>query len=107
RTGMTVNATFFTQEVANVLRIPNNYVKLNATTGQTSVAMVAPGGVAIFTVPVKLGVVGSDYTEVLQGLQVGDVVAVTGTSASTGTGGGGPGGFGGGGGPGGGPGGGG
>ncbi len=98
RTGMTVNATFDVKEVDNVLRIPNNYIKVNTATGQTTVTMVAPGGQATFSVPVKLGVAGSDYTEVLQGLSAGNVIAITSTSTSTGGTGGGGGGFGGGGG---------
>lgn len=72
--GMTINATFTVKQLNNVVRIPNNFLKTDST-GQSTASLVnAVGGVA--TVPVKIGVQGADYTEVLQGLSAGDTVAL-------------------------------
>jgi len=72
--GMTLNATFSVKEVDNVVRIPNDFLKVDSA-GQSTVSLVnAAGGVT--TVPVNVGVQGANYTEVLQGLNVGDTVAL-------------------------------
>jgi HlyD family secretion protein len=77
RAGMTVNATFHVQTVENVVRVPNNYLKINPATGQTTVNRLAPDGVTVFPVPVKTGLVGADYTEIISGLSAGDTIALT------------------------------
>ena len=84
RAGMTINATFVVQQIDNVVRVPNNYLRLNAATGQSTVNLVAPDGLTTLTVPVKLGVAGSDYTEVIQGLTPGDTIALAATTTGQG-----------------------
>ncbi len=72
--GMTLNATFTVKQVNNVVRIPNNYLRVDST-GQTTANLVNAAG-GVIAVPVKVGVQGADYTEVLQGLTPGDTVAL-------------------------------
>ena len=75
KVGMTANATFLVSEVRNVTRVPNLYLKANRSTGQTVVNVANADGT--FTeVVVKLGVQGSDYSEVIEGLYEGDTVAL-------------------------------
>lgn len=76
RAGMTANATFYVQTLANVLRVPNNYLKVNRTTGQATVSLVNAGGAGVITVPVKVGLTGADYTEIIDGLNPGDTLAL-------------------------------
>ncbi len=83
RAGMTANATFSVKQIDNVTRVPNNYLKTNPVSGLTTVSLVAPDGINVTTVPVKLGVAGADYTEVIQGLNPGDTVALVSTTTSS------------------------
>jgi len=82
KVGMTTNAVFVTNEAKNVVRIPNLFLKLNRSTNQATVNLANPDGT--FTeVAVKLGLQGSDYSEVMEGLSEGDtVVLLTDTSAT-------------------------
>ncbi len=77
RAGMTVNATVTASRVENVLRVPNNYVRLNRATGQATVNLLSRDGSSISVVPVKLGMAGADYTEIIDGLNPGDTLALT------------------------------
>jgi HlyD family secretion protein len=67
RAGMTANATFQVQAMTNVLRVPNNYLKVNRASG---------GGAAVITAPVRVGLTGADYTEIIDGLNPGDTIAL-------------------------------
>ncbi len=81
RVGMTANAVFVVREAQNVVRIPNDYLRLNRATNQASATLVSADG-AFIQVPVKLGLQGTDYSEVVEGLRAGDTVAlVTGQQA--------------------------
>ncbi len=82
KVGMTANAVFVTNEATNVVRIPNLFLKLNRSTNQATVNLANPDGT--FTeVAVKLGLQGSDYSEVVEGLSEGDtVVLLTDNSAN-------------------------
>jgi HlyD family secretion protein len=82
--GMTANATFQVQDLKNVLRVPNEYLKTDNTTKQTTVTLVNADG-TLAVVPVKLGVQGSDYSEVLEGLNEGETIVLITSSASTST----------------------
>ncbi|HVO43476.1 MAG TPA: efflux RND transporter periplasmic adaptor subunit [Aggregatilineales bacterium] len=76
RAGMTTNATFNIKEVDKVVRVPNNFLRVNRASGQTTASVVNPDGVSVRTIPVRLGLAGADYTEIIDGLNVGDTVAV-------------------------------
>ncbi len=80
--GMTTSATFLVHDLKNVLRVPNEYLKTDATTNQTTTMLVSPSG-ALTALPVKVGVQGSEYSEVLDGLNEGDtIVLITNSSAA-------------------------
>ncbi len=82
RVGMTANATFVVTEARHVIRVPNLYLNVNRSLGQTTVTVANADGT--FTeVPVKLGLQGPDYSEVAEGLNEGDtVVLLAGSSAN-------------------------
>jgi HlyD family secretion protein len=82
RVGMTANATFLVAEARQVTRVPNSYLNLHRSPGQTTVNVANADGT--FTeVPVELGVQGTDYSEVIEGLSAGDtVVLLAGSSAN-------------------------
>ena len=73
---MTANAVFLIREVDNVLRVPNQFVRTNPTTKQTTVQVVNPDN-SLTEVPVKVGLQSSDYTEIVQGLSEGETVALS------------------------------
>jgi HlyD family secretion protein len=80
--GMTTNATFLVKDVKDVLRVPNAYLKTNRGTNQTTVTLVNRNGGTI-TVPVKVGVQGTDYSEVIEGLREGETITlITTTNAA-------------------------
>jgi multidrug efflux pump subunit AcrA (membrane-fusion protein) len=101
--GMTTNVSVVTETRSNVLELPSSAI---TTTGTTSTVQLLQNG-QTSTVRVQTGIVGSSSTQIVSGLQKGDVVVIptvsvsatsTTSSATTGFGGGGFGGFGGGGG---------
>jgi HlyD family secretion protein len=82
RVGMTSNATFLVAEASRVTRVPNSYLTFNRNLGQTTVNVDKADG-TLTEVPVKLGVQGTDYSEVIEGLSAGDtVVLLAGSSAN-------------------------
>ncbi|MEP7285211.1 MAG: efflux RND transporter periplasmic adaptor subunit [Chloroflexota bacterium] len=72
---MTTNATFLVREVKNVVRVPNQYVRVDRVTNQATVNLVNASG-ALTEVPIKLGLQGSDYSEVIEGLNEGDTIGL-------------------------------
>ncbi len=72
---MTANAIFIVNNLVNVVRIPNEYIKQNRSTGQTTVNLVNADG-TYTEIAVKTGVQGTEYTEVIEGLNEGDTVAL-------------------------------
>jgi multidrug efflux pump subunit AcrA (membrane-fusion protein) len=101
--GMTTNVSVVTETRSNVLELPSSAI---TTTGTTSTVQLLQNG-QTSTVRVQTGIVGSSSTQIVSGVQKGDVVVIptvsvsatsTTSSATTGFGGGGFGGFGGGGG---------
>jgi HlyD family secretion protein len=73
---MTANAVFLVREVKDVLRVPNQYLRTNTATKQTTVLIVNADN-SLTEVPVKLGLQGSDYSEIIQGLNEGEAVALS------------------------------
>ena len=74
RNGQTAQAAVRTEELRDVLAVPNSAVRRSG--GQTTVTVVGPGGIQR-TVPFQAGVVGDTLTQVVSGLTVGDQVVVT------------------------------
>ncbi len=87
KVGMSANAMFIVSQAQNVLRVPNNYLRVNSTTGQTTVFLVNADG-TLLQVPVTTGLQGSDYTEIVNGLYEGETIALvtntTGGNAASG-----------------------
>jgi HlyD family secretion protein len=74
RNGQTALAAIRTEELRDVLAVPNSAVRRSG--GQTTVMVVGPGGVRR-TVPFQAGEVGDTMTQVVSGLSEGDQVVVT------------------------------
>src|SRR5260221_1303030 len=73
---MTVNAVFIVRDIKNVMRIPNQYLRIDRVTRVATVTRLNTDGTSS-EVPVKLGLQGSDYTEVIEGLGEGDTVILS------------------------------
>ena len=73
RDGQTAQAAVHTDELRDVLAVPNSAVHREG--GQTTVTVVGPGGVQR-RVPFQAGIVGDQLTQVVSGLTVGDEVVV-------------------------------
>jgi HlyD family secretion protein len=76
RPGMSANASIVVQEVDDVLIVPNWAVRLDRETGDAYVLQKMADG-AISEVVVETGLRNEQFSEVLSGLQAGDVVVVT------------------------------
>ena len=72
RSGMSATATIMVEELAGQLLIPNWTVRIDQTTGQPYVYRQIPGGLE--QVYVRLGVRYEGYSQVLDGLDEGDVL---------------------------------
>jgi HlyD family secretion protein len=75
RVGMTAEASLIVEAQADVLAVPNIYVRLDRQTDQSFVNIVRPDG-SIEEVEVELGLQGRDNSEIIAGLAPGDVVAL-------------------------------
>ena len=71
--GMSVNATLAVKDLKNVLRVPNDYLKTNRALDQATVNLVGVDG-SITTIPIQVGVQGTDYTEITGGLNEGETI---------------------------------
>jgi HlyD family secretion protein len=74
--GMTANATIITDLLDNVLVVPNWAIRLDRETGQALVNRLTVTG-DIEEVPVVTGLRNEQFSEVISGLNEGDVVVVT------------------------------
>ncbi len=75
RVGMTASATVIVQELRNVLRAPNLYVRLDRRTNQAFVNLVNADG-SLTEVPVSVGLRAEEYSEVVGGLNEGDTIGI-------------------------------
>lgn len=80
RVGMTGEAFFITKEQDNVLMVPNTYLRTDAT-GKTTVTLVRAGRTSV--VDVQTGLQGDDDTEIVSGLNEGDVISSASTTTAT------------------------
>ncbi|MCB9421604.1 MAG: efflux RND transporter periplasmic adaptor subunit [Ardenticatenaceae bacterium] len=76
RPGMSANASIVVQEIDNVLIVPNWAVRLDRETGNAYVLQKLADGTTAEVV-VETGLRNEQFSEVLSGLQAGDVVVVT------------------------------
>lgn len=76
RPGMSANASIVVREIDDVMYVPNWAIRLNRETGEAFVN-VARGDGTIAEVVVETGLRNEQFSEVLSGLSVGDVVVVT------------------------------
>ncbi len=83
---MSSTVNIATQQVTNVVRVRNRFVRLDRATGKTFVTVRQPSG-GVREVEVSLGLRNDTYSEVKSGLQVGDVVALASTGGTGGPGG--------------------
>ncbi len=74
--GMTANATIVTDLLDGVLIVPNWAVRLDRETGRAFVNRLAADG-AVEEVPVVTGLRNEQFSEVISGIDEGDVVVVT------------------------------
>jgi len=75
RVGMTAEATIVIESRADVLSVPNQYIRLDRARGQAFVNVLTADG-TLQEIPVTLGLQGQDASEVIAGLRAGDVVAI-------------------------------
>jgi HlyD family secretion protein len=76
RPGMSANASIVVEEVDNVLMIPNWAVRLDRETGEAFVNLKR-SDIEVEETIVETGLRNELFSEILSGLQVGDVVVVT------------------------------
>ncbi len=76
RAGMSANASIVVQEIEDVVIVPNWAVRLNRETGEALVNIKHANG-AIAEVPIQIGLRNESSSEVVSGLNPGDVVVVT------------------------------
>ena len=79
RAGMTANLNIILSQRENVLTVPNKYVK--TVEGQKMVTVNTNG--AQVPVPVEVGLTDDTHTEIVSGLNEGDVVVSTSTGSTT------------------------
>jgi HlyD family secretion protein len=77
KVNMTANAVFTVRDVKNVLRVPNQYLRIDRANKTITVNRVNADG-SLTEIPVTLGLEGTDYSEVLSGLDEGDTIALSG-----------------------------
>jgi HlyD family secretion protein len=73
--GMTAEASMVVESVRGVLVVPNEYVRLDREDDRAFVNIVTSEGTLV-EIEIALGLQGDDLSEVVSGLQVGDVIAV-------------------------------
>lgn len=74
--GMTAEASVVVDSRADVITIPNSYIRLDRQRGGAFVNLVRPDG-TLLEVPVTLGLQGQESSEITSGLSEGDVIGVT------------------------------
>jgi HlyD family secretion protein len=75
RVGMTAEASVIVEQRQDVILVPNQYIRLDRNTGQAFVNVTRADG-SIEEIEVTLGLQGQDSSEVVDGLRVGDVIAI-------------------------------
>jgi HlyD family secretion protein len=79
RPGMTANAEIVTHRLADVLLVPNRAIQADRAAGRYTVERVVPGGSSqsqVETVEISLGLRSATQSQILGGLEEGDVVLI-------------------------------
>ncbi len=76
RAGMTAEASVVVDQKSNILRVPNEYIRLDRQHDKAYVNVVDKNG-HLEETEVTLGLQGDDASEVVGGIQKGDVLAVS------------------------------
>ncbi len=79
RAGMTANVEIVTEQREDVLLVPNRFVRIDRNTGQTFVDKAA--GATVQPVEIQIGLRDETVSEVLAGLEEGDVVVLVSESS--------------------------
>ncbi|MBN1658889.1 MAG: efflux RND transporter periplasmic adaptor subunit [Anaerolineae bacterium] len=79
RAGMTANVDIITERREAVLLVPNRFIRIDRLTGQTFVDKLVSGEVQSFEI--QMGLRDETYSEVLAGVEAGDVVVLVLTSS--------------------------
>jgi HlyD family secretion protein len=74
RAGMTANVDIVTERREEVLLVPNRFIRIDRTTGQAFVDKLA--GEQVQPVEIQIGLRDETFSEVLAGLDAGDVVVL-------------------------------
>jgi HlyD family secretion protein len=75
RPGMSATAEIILEQLEDVITVPNRFIQTDTTTGQAVVTVeVAPG--SYVPVPVTLGLRGDEETQIVDGLDVGQTIAI-------------------------------
>jgi HlyD family secretion protein len=74
RVGMTANADIVTERHEDVLLVPNRFIRIDRTTGQTFIDKLA--GEQVQPVEIQIGLRDEFFSEVLAGLNAGDKVVL-------------------------------
>ncbi len=72
--GMYADVTITTQNLKGVLLVPNRFVRIDAESGETLVFRLV--GETLQKTPVRLGVKGARYSQVLSGVKEGDTIVL-------------------------------
>ncbi len=72
--GMYADVTVSTRNLKDVLLVPNRFVRIDADSGETLVFRLV--GETLKKTPVRLGVKGDRYSQVLSGVKEGDVIVL-------------------------------
>jgi HlyD family secretion protein len=75
RVGMTAESAFIAESLEDVVVAPNAYIRIDRGTGRAYVNVLGADGVPVER-EVTLGLQGRDVSQILSGLQGGDVIAV-------------------------------
>ncbi|MCC6615983.1 MAG: efflux RND transporter periplasmic adaptor subunit [Anaerolineae bacterium] len=75
RVGMTAEASLITDTVTSVLYVPNRFIRLDRQHGTAFVNRVNAAG-ELEEIEITLGLQGEENSEIVDGLQPGDVIAV-------------------------------
>ena len=76
RVGMTAEATIVSDARDNVLRVPNQYLRIERGAENVAHVNILRDDNALEEIQVELGLQGQDYSEVVAGLEDGDLVAI-------------------------------
>jgi HlyD family secretion protein len=74
RVGMTANVDIVTEQRKGILLVPNRFVRIDRTTGQAFVDQLVGGEVQ--SIEIQIGLRDETFSEVLAGLEAGDMVVL-------------------------------